>query len=332
MSFLAAERVVAINAVLKASQLCQQVFRQLVDGETITKNDRSPVTAADFGAQAVVNEILHNSFPNDSIIGEEDSEALRGEVGKPLREKILSLVNSTLDTPLDDKKLLEAIDRGSHPGGAQGRMWALDPIDGTEGFIRGDQFAVCLALIIDGHVQLGVMGCPNLPVDYKMPEGEKGCLFVTVKGQGAFQRKFTSVEETQIYMTDISSPSDASFCESVMSSHSSHGDSAKIATLLGVSKPPVRMDSQCKYCSVARGDADIYLRMPTRADYEETIWDHASGSLLIHEAGGIVSDIHSKQLDFSLGRKLSKNKGIVAAHSKIHPQVIEAVQKVLFNK
>ncbi len=66
-------------------------------------------------------------------------------------------------------------------------MWTLDPIDGTKGFLRGEQFAVCLALIIDGEGQLGVMGCPNLPVDFKNPEGEKGCLFVAEKGQGAFQ-------------------------------------------------------------------------------------------------------------------------------------------------
>ena len=66
-------------------------------------------------------------------------------------------------------------------------MWALDPIDGTKGFLRGEQFAVCLALIVDGQVQVGVMGCPNLPVDAKDKDGEKGCLFITVKGQGAFQ-------------------------------------------------------------------------------------------------------------------------------------------------
>ena len=73
-------------------------------------------------------------------------------------------------------------------------------------------------------------------------------------------------------MADLSSVSEASFCESVEAAHSSHSDSAQIASLLNMTKPPIRMDSQCKYCSVARGDADIYLRLPTRADYEENIW------------------------------------------------------------
>ena len=66
-------------------------------------------------------------------------------------------------------------------------MWTLDPIDGTKGFLRGEQFAVCLALIVDGNVQLGVIGCPNLPANFNVPEGEKGCLFFAEKGQGAFQ-------------------------------------------------------------------------------------------------------------------------------------------------
>jgi 3'(2'), 5'-bisphosphate nucleotidase len=206
-------------------------------------------------------------------------------------------------------------------------MWTLDPIDGTKGFIRGEQFAVCLALIVGGNVQLGVMGCPNLPVDSNVPEGERGCLFVAEKGQGAYQKNFSLTEETKIHMANISSVTEASFCESVESAHSSHDDSAQLALLLGITKPPIRMDSQCKYSSVARGDADIYLRLPTRVDYEENIWDHASGFILVQEAGGKISDINSEPLDFSLGRTLKANKGVVVAHPKIHSKIIEACNK-----
>jgi 3'-phosphoadenosine 5'-phosphosulfate (PAPS) 3'-phosphatase len=45
-------------------------------------------------------------------------------------------------------------------------MWTLDPIDGTKGFLRGWQYAVCLALLVDARVELGVIGCPNLPSTY----------------------------------------------------------------------------------------------------------------------------------------------------------------------
>jgi 3'(2'), 5'-bisphosphate nucleotidase len=52
-----------------------------------------------------VNTILYNTFPDDPIIGEEDSGDLRGDIGKELREKILSLTNSVLDEPLDEEKV-----------------------------------------------------------------------------------------------------------------------------------------------------------------------------------------------------------------------------------
>lgn len=66
-------------------------------------------------------------------------------------------------------------------------MWTLDPIDGTKGFLRGEQYAVCLALLVDGKAQVSVMGCPNLPTEMNKPEGDKGCLFIAVRGQGAEQ-------------------------------------------------------------------------------------------------------------------------------------------------
>ena len=66
-------------------------------------------------------------------------------------------------------------------------MWTLDPIDGTKGFLRGEQYAVCLALLVDAKVQVGIMGCPNLPLDASKPDGPKGCLFIAVRGHGAEQ-------------------------------------------------------------------------------------------------------------------------------------------------
>ncbi|KAJ2811782.1 3'(2'),5'-bisphosphate nucleotidase, partial [Coemansia furcata] len=317
--YLAKERAVAIEAVERASQVCQAVFRRLITAETLTKKDKSPVTVADFGAQAVVNHILERHFPNDPVVGEEDSKDLQDEDGRVLREKVTELI-------------LRAIDRGQYAGGPLGRHWTLDPIDGTKGFLRGEQFAVCLALIVDGQVELGVVGCPNLPYDMSKPDGERGVLMVAVKGQGAFQRKLSTDsadKETPVHVSNVHCTSDAIFCESVEAQHSDHSTNANIAQLLGITKPSVRMDSQCKYASVARGDAEIYLRLPVSETYVEKIWDHASGNIIIHEAGGRVSDINGKPLDFSIGRTLSANKGVVAASAEIFDKVISAVQTVL---
>lgn len=66
----------------------------------------------------------------------------------------------------------------------------------------------------------------------------------------------------------------AVFCESVEAGHSSLGTNARIAELLGMSKDKsVRMDSQAKYASIARGDGDVYLRLPVGdGTYQEKIW------------------------------------------------------------
>ncbi|TPX33222.1 3'(2'),5'-bisphosphate nucleotidase [Synchytrium microbalum] len=323
----AIERAVGIEAIIKASRLCQSVFKQLVKGETVTKADNSPVTIADFGAQAVVNAILQKSF-SYPIVGEEDAADLR--LDATLHAKVTELANSVLDVPLTSEQVLTTIDAGTFAGGKKGRFWTLDPIDGTKGFLRGEQFAVCLALIEDGDVKVGVMGCPNLPRNINNPnDPDRGTIFVAVKGEGAFQRSFDSNVETRIHVADISSPAQASFCESVEAAHSSQSDTAVIAQRLGITKAPVRMDSQCKYGCLARGDASIYLRVPTRADYEEKIWDHAGGALIVVEAGGQISDVTGAPLDFSLGRTLKANKGVVAANSTIFPEVIAAVKQVL---
>jgi len=233
-----------------------------------------------------------------------------------------------VESKRDVKDWVQLLDRGGGSGiGKKGRMWAIDPIDGTKGFLRQGQYAVCLALIEDGEVVLGAMGCPNLPVNFENPDGERGVIFVAVKGQGAFQRSINDPLEVDIEMKRIS-PLDlpgASFCESVEAGHSDQTTNARIASILGIAKESVRMDSQAKYCSIARGDGDIYLRLPVSESYEERIWDHASGNVLVTEAGGLVTDMYGKPLDFTLGRTLKSNKGIVAAHKAVHAHVIQAV-------
>lgn len=322
------ERQVAIEAVCKASRLCQAVQADLVSAETMAKKDKSPVTVADFGAQAVVTADLLEAFGDENLVGEEDARELRTPEMSALCAKVVEHVQA-IAPGLDADKVLATIDHGTYAGGSSGRHWTLDPIDGTKGFLRGDQYAIALALIEDGKVVLGVLGCPNLPMDASKPNGPCGCLFVAVQGQGAYLRPLTDGEEVPVHVTDVADASRASFCESVESGHSSHGEAAQIAELLGVAVPPFRIDSQCKYAAVARGDASIYLRLPTRADYQEKIWDHAAGWMVVTEAGGEVTDVRGEPLDFSIGRTLRDNKGVVATNGRLHGPVIDAVRQVL---
>ena len=123
-------------------------------------------------------------------------------------------------------------------------------------------------------------------------------------------------------------PANARFCESVEAAHSAHGAAAQIAARLGISAEPVRLDSQAKYGVVARGEADIYLRLPTKADYFEQIWDHAGGVLVVEEAGGKVTDVTGEPLDFTHGRQLKQNRGVIVSNGRLHAMVLEAVRAV----
>jgi 3'(2'), 5'-bisphosphate nucleotidase len=318
------ERDVAIEAVTQAAVLCQHVRETLVSAETIAKMDKSPVTVADFGAQAVIISAIQKAFPNDPIVAEEDTEALCGDAARPLREKVLEYVRGAIPK-MSESEMLDAIDSGHHRGGGSGRFWTLDPIDGTKGYIRGDQYAIALALIEDGEVVFGILGCPNLPVDGLDSDGARGVLLMARRGEGAVLQDMNTGICRQILVTEEDQPSKAVFCESFESAHTAHGVSAEVVHALGVDVAPARLDSQAKYAVVARGEAGVYMRLPTREDYEEKIWDHAAGVIVVEEAGGRVSDARGEPLDFAQGRTLRRNKGVVATNDRLHGDVISAI-------
>ena len=345
------ERYIAELAVQRASILTQKVFFEKAKG-TVSKDDKSPVTIGDFGAQALIIQAIRKNFPNDEIVGEEEASSLRQD--KDLSAEIWRLAkdiklddaesDAILGGPLpSEESMLDTIDQGNSPGGPKGRIWALDPIDGTKGFLRGGQYAVCLGLIVDGDVKVGAIGTPNLPVDDTAPidastgsqqtaTSANGVLFSAVLGEGATSRPLTSgalAAAKPISMRPVPDISQAVFCEGVEAAHSSQGDNAAVAERLGITGASVRLDSQAKYCSIARGAGDIYLRLPVKKDYQEKIWDHAAGDIIVREAGGQVTDIYGTRLDFSKGRTLAANKGVVAAPRAIQDEVIGAVKAVL---
>ena len=210
-------------------------------------------------------------------------------------------------------------------------MWTLDPIDGTKGFLRGEQYSVCLALIVDAKVELGVIGCPNLFQDASKLDGPKGCMFVAVRGQGAVQMSLSGANPAPVRIPAFPDE-DLNMLESVEAAHSSHSFNDSVSLLLRITRPPTRMDSQAKYCALSRGDGGIYLRLPATSSYIEKIWDHAPGSLLVEEAGGTITDARGLPLNFGLGRELRENYGVVAAGKTVHGKVLAAVRQALEEK
>jgi 3'(2'), 5'-bisphosphate nucleotidase len=312
----------AVAAVSAASALCAGAQGRLVAGDTLTKGDDSPVTVADFAAQAVVCAGLTDALGAIVMVGEEDAADLREPANAGLLDGVVDLVGRQRAGASADA-VLDWISVGSADG-STARYWTLDPIDGTKGFLRGDQYAIALALIDGGVVRLGVLGCPNLP----NPDGSRGAVFLAVDGRCEAWFGASTVAQP-VAVAAPATLAEARLVESVESGHSNQDESALIAAALGLATEPYRIDSQCKYAAVARGDASIYLRLPTRADYREKIWDHAAGKFVVEQAGGRVTDVTGAPLDFRHGARLEHNRGVVATDGRFHDEVVTAVQRIL---
>jgi 3'(2'), 5'-bisphosphate nucleotidase len=320
------EQMVAADIVAEVCGLTRRVQARIAAaGDSLAKGDRSPVTIADLATQIVVSHRLAESFPGDPLLAEEDSGAL--EASPEMAERVFEQVRNNI-SEISREAMVEALDRGDHTGHGE-RYWVLDPIDGTKGFLRGDQYAVALALIDGGRVVVGVLGCPNLPAPVEAGTQATGFLFCAGRGRGTVTRPLDSQQTDTARVDQITDPAGAVFCESVEAAHAAHSVQAGIASRLGITAPPFRIDSQCKYAIVARGEASIYLRLPRDTGYREKVWDHAAGSLVLEEAGGRVSDIEGRPLDFSQGRLLGNHRGIVCTNGAIHEQVLTACRAEL---
>ena len=319
------EVVTAIQVAIKASALCQKIRKDLVGGESILKRDRSPVTIADYGSQAIICKMIRERFPDDTIVAEEDSKELRRPNHSKILEQVTHYVRAFFPTA-SSKEVCSWIDFSSNS--FSDRFWALDPIDGTKGFLRGDQYAIALALIENGIVKLGVLACPNLYLDVRQPSGARGCLFVALKGKGSVEMDIHGVGKRTISVSKVKDPSEAIITESVEPNHADHLTHRRLAEKLNILKPSLRMDSQAKYGILARGEVTLYLRVPSTAEpgYKENIWDHAAGSIIAEEAGGKVTDVLGRPLDFSCGIKMVKNQGILASNGILHDVILEALK------
>jgi len=311
------EKETAIEAVIQGSDLARRMQGRLVALDVVNKEDLSPVTISDFSVQALVHMHLRKVFPDDALVGEEDALLLNSPQHQTIKKKVVEQIEC-LYPNIHEAEILQAIGEG---GKTNGRYWVLDPIDGTRGFIRQEQYCIALALIENKEVILGVLGCPRFPSE----EHKKGALFVAVKGQGCVRIPFETLKPEPVKVSPLKTPEEIIYCEPHVTSRThSHSKAFEVAKKLRAHPRPFRLDSQVKYAHVANGDAAIYLRIPTYGAHVEKIWDHAAGMLIVEEAGGRVTDVHGKRLDFSHGKTLSENEGVVATNGFLHDLVLEA--------
>ncbi|XP_010455842.1 PREDICTED: putative PAP-specific phosphatase, mitochondrial [Camelina sativa] len=340
------ELEVAIDAVDRACRLCIDVKRSLFSSKEkiVEKNDQTPVTIADFGVQALVSLELSKLFPSIPLVAEEDSHFVRAN---NLVSSVVSEVKSKTsigESELSDADVLEAIDRGGKDAYAfcnkPATYWVLDPIDGTRGFLKGDEalYVVGLALVVDDEIVLGVMGCPNWPGD--LSDQSTGTLMISHIGCGTWTKGLQNIsgkvsgDWTRCFVdacdlvnkarfciqesqTWESLPLSGSFAAKIASDDLQHEDIILVPTCCG---------SLCKYMVVASGRASVFL-LRTKTQGTIKSWDHAVGMICVHEAGGKVTDWEGDEInleeDQSERRVIFPAGGVLVSNGRLHNQLLE---------
>lgn len=274
----------AIECVREAMEVAEKIHKDKSLWNEMKKVDDSPVTLADYCVQYVIMKKLRQRFPKIPIVAEEEGRGLTGELlGKIIR--VLGPVD--IDILYDDDLYMTLPDY----------YWALDPIDGTRGFLtEGEQYCICLSLLRKRRRSeffdpiIGVLGCPLL-------EGGK-LLHAYVPDHSDRPSKPVNRETLRVTVPRV--------------------NSEKCKPNFNV-KEIIPMDSQCKYALLVLNKADVYFR-PLSAfppDYREKTWDHAAGVALLRTNGGDAWDFERKSLKFNFSPFIECTGGIVASRDGI---------------
>ena len=318
----------ALELIQGGSELARRI-RAETSIRSIIKPDHSPVTLADIGIQAIAGALLEQYLPEAVLVAEEDTDPLKTPEGVEDLEKITAYVHSFFPhaTP---GKVRQWIERGQ--GKPAGSFWTLDPIDGTKGFLRGGQYATALAFIQDGKVELAAIGCPELELQDHKALGNGVGIFAA-RGRGCWAASLDGLKEplgwVRLKVSKCREIRQARILDSFDPEHKNVEKSRRICEVLGTLANPILMDSMVKHVVIASGAAEIFFRTLPRKEpgYREKIWDVAAGALTIEEAGGRVTDLEGRELDFGAGLTLARNPGLVATNGFLHEAVLGALRQ-----
>ncbi|KAI1197319.1 carbohydrate phosphatase [Nemania serpens] len=350
----------AIRAVQCAAKISQSVLAS-DDKGTVQKDDLSPVTAADFAVQALLAASVRAAFPADGLVGEESAAELRASPDLLRRVWDLLLLHLRDDEaaglcalPASPEDMCELIDRcgagvpGSESGEGEERVWVFDPIDGTKTFVRREAYAINVALLEGGKQVLSVVGCPTLSVDADA-EGEidnstvdpsgRGSIVFAVRGRGTYIRPLDDDDNASggVVPRRIEPHADPAAiadlrvvsCYHMVDSGVDAAHEAVRARLGIASKGSDLLSWVLRWVMLGLGVANVTVWVYNRRDRCGKIWDHAGAMLLFEEVGGKITDVDGKDIDLSVGRKMTGNHGFVAAPKSLHPAVLQAVHDVL---
>ena len=235
-------------------------------------DDVEPVTQADRIANELIVTGLQRAFPKDGILAEE-----------------------SIDT---DRRLRKS------------RVWMVDPLDGTNGFIDGNgDFAVQIGLVEDGVCVVGVVYQP-LP----------GVLYRAVVGEGTWiERRDLAPERAQT--SGKTDPTEMRLAAS--RSHRSPRMN-RLIEHFGFREEVQRGSVGIKIGLIIEQQCDVYIHLSSRTKQ----WDTCAPQLILTEAGGRMSDLFGQPLNYNVPEVQNRN-GLVASNGVSHERLIETLAPLL---
>lgn len=239
-------------------------YRQQVLKVDYKKDEFDPVTVADRESDALIRGELQKSFPGDLILSEENDNI---------------------------------------PDNYTGRVWMVDPLNGTKSFIKGtDTFAVVIGLVENG---VPIFGCVDVPA--------QGKSFYAEKDRGAFQKsdgKFERIHASSVHEIE----------KARLITREPSGDVRPIEEKLDELPFMERIaeGSGAKLCVIAVGDAEAHINTNMRASK----WDIAAPQVILEEAGGVVTDLDGKVIDYKDGSINLGRSFVASANRELHEKII----------
>ncbi len=346
------ELLVCFDALQAAAAVSRRVL-SAKDKGVLEKDDLSPVTVADFAIQALLTATIHAAFPDDKFVGEESAADLRKNPA--LLQRVWELLQHTsqdaatlahLRIPASAEQMCDMIDWCGLgiPSASEGeRIWVFDPIDGTKTFVRGEMYAINVCLLRGGKQLVSAVACPLLSTDAQYPifdhsidPDETGSILFAVKGHGSYIRALPgSPGQVQPRRIEQLPPTPSITALRTVTCFNKIDSGIEdvhqaIAESLGVEFPGCDLLGWVPRWSVlALGLATTTVWVYQKRERYAKIWDHAGAMLLFEETGGKITDVDGKDIDLTVGRKLSGNFGFVAAPADIHQEVLVVVQDTI---
>ncbi|MBD3311264.1 MAG: 3'(2'),5'-bisphosphate nucleotidase CysQ [Candidatus Magasanikbacteria bacterium] len=186
------------------------------------------------------------------------------------------------------------------------KVFIVDPIDGTKDFVHktGD-FSIMIAYVENGEPVVGVVFKPL-----------GGVLYYAQKNEGAFVEVGGNSEKIE-----VSPQEDFTEMRLLVSRYHLRDPEIKLKEELYLADNLAMGSAGLKLCSIAAGKAHIYVNTSDKTGE----WDTAAGSIILQEAGGIITDLDAKPLDF-LKEKPYNTRGFVASNGTQHEQILNKLK------